>query len=230
MADYSQFAFIFDMDGTLIDNMHFHTKAWQQMLNENGIELSAEEFLVTTAGRTNDEIIPGIFGDISAEEINKLAERKEQLYREFYLPHRKPLNGAFDFLEAADELGIAMGIASAAPTQNAEFILDGLRLRRFFQSVITADDGLKGKPDPAMFLKSAENLGVDTANCIVFEDAVGGFQAAHRAGMRSIGIATVNSIEKILSYEGVLEAHKDFSNLAPMELIKKYLKPAVAAM
>lgn len=230
MIDHSRYGFIFDMDGTLIDNMQFHTRAWQQMLNENGIELSAEEFLVTTAGRTNDEIIPGIFGDISAEERNKLAERKEQLYREFYLPHRKVLDGAIEFLEVADELGVAMGIASAAPTANAEFILDGLGLRKFFRSVITADDGLKGKPDPAMFLKSAENLGVDPENCIVFEDAVGGFEAAHRAGMRSIGIATVNSLEKILRYQGVVEAHADFSNLAPLGLIEKYLKPVIAAI
>jgi beta-phosphoglucomutase-like phosphatase (HAD superfamily) len=105
-----------------------------------------------------------------------------------------------------------------------------LGLRKFFRSVITADNGLKGKPDPAMFLKSAENLGVVAENCIVFEDAVGGFEAAHRARMRSIGIATVNSIEKILGLDGVVEAHTDFSNLAPMELIEKYLKPAAAAM
>jgi beta-phosphoglucomutase len=96
-------------------------------------------------------------------------------------------------------------------------------LRKFFDAITTAEEVKNGKPDPEFFLKSAEKLGIDPRNCIVFEDAVGGFQAAHNAKMKSIGIATVNSIEDILQLDSVVEAHQDFMNLNAEELIRKYL-------
>ncbi len=216
-------AFIFDMDGTLVDNMNFHAEAWGKMLAENGVVINAHDYLVKTAGKTNREILPTIFGDISDERIIELGTRKETLYQELFLPHRKAINGAVEFLEDARNLGVKMAVATAAPIINVEFILDGLDLRRFFQAVTTAADITNGKPNPEIFLKSAEKLGVEANNCLVFEDAVGGFEAAHAAGMKTIGIATVNSIEDILQFESVLEAHLDFSKLKPQELIEKYV-------
>ena len=191
MTDYSTKVFIFDMDGTLVDNMHVHTKVWAKLLKENGIEMDEHKFLVATAGKTNREILPTVFGEISNERIDELAKRKESLYREAYLPHRKPV--------------------------------DGLDLRKYFDAVTTASDVKVGKPDPAMFLVSAEKLGVEPKNCIVFEDAFGGFEAAQRAGMVSIGIATVNSKEDILKSDSVVEAHDDFTNLKPADLVERYL-------
>ena len=211
------------MDGTLVDNMHVHTAAWGKMLAENGVEMNAHYFLVKTAGKTNREILPTIFGDISDERILELAHRKESLYQELFLPHRKAVHGAIEFLETAQSLGIKMAVASAAPNTNVEYILDGLDLRKFFAAVTTAEDVKNGKPHPEFFLKSAEKLGVIPTNCIVFEDAIGGFEAAHRAGMKSIGIATVNSIEDILQLDSVVEAHQDFSDLNPQKLTEKYL-------
>jgi len=216
-------AFIFDMDGTLVDNMHFHTEAWGKMLAENGVEMNAHDFLVKTAGKTNREILPTVFGAISDEKIAELGERKETLYHELFLPHRKALKGAIEFLEEAQSLGVKMAVATAAPIVNVEFILDGLDLRRFFDAITTAADITNGKPDPEIFLKSAEKLGVEPQNCLVFEDAVGGFEAAHAAGMQSIGIATVNSIEDILQIDSVVEAHKDFFGLNAQELIERYV-------
>ncbi len=223
MNYFEKRAFIFDMDGTLVDNMRFHTEAWGKMLAENGVKMNAHDFLVKTAGKTNREILPGVFGAISDERIAELGERKETLYQELFLPHRKAVGGAIEFLEAARELGVKMAVATAAPVMNVEFILDGLDLRRFFQAVTTADDITHGKPDPEIFLRSAEKLQVEAPNCLVFEDAVGGFEAAHRAGMRSIGIATVNPIEEILRLDSVAEAHADFCSLNPQDLLEKYV-------
>ena len=223
MTEFTNRAFIFDMDGTLVDNMRFHTEAWGKLLNENGVEMVANDFLVKTAGKTNREILPTVFGDISDERITQLAERKESLYQELFLPERKLLAGALEFLEAAQKSGVKMAVATAAPQKNVEFILDGLELRHFFQAVTTAADVSNGKPNPEIFQKSAEKLGVEPKNCLVFEDALNGFEAAHRAGMKSIGIATVNPIEEILPLDSVVEAHADFSNLNPLELIEKYL-------
>ncbi len=223
MIDYSTRAFIFDMDGTLVDNMRFHGAAWQTMLFENGVETDAQEFLVKTAGKTNREIIPNFFKDATEERLFELGLRKETIYRELFLPERQAIEGAIEFLEAAKTLGVKMAVATAAPVANMEFVLDGLELRRFFDAITTAADVSHGKPNPEVFLKSAEKLGVNPKHCLVFEDAVGGFEAAHRAGMKSIGIATVNSIEDILKLASVIEAHENFSNIKPQELIERYL-------
>lgn len=223
MIDFTKCAFIFDMDGTLVDNMHFHTEAWGKMLAENGIEMNAHDFLVKTAGKTNREILPTVFGEISDERIAELGNRKETLYQELFLPERKTVAGVIEFLEESAKLGIKLAVSTAAPIMNVEFILDGLDLRKYFGAVVTAADVKEGKPNPEIFLKSAEMLGVEPKNCIVFEDAFGGFEAAHRAKMKSIGITTVNSAEDILKCDSVVEAHNDFSSLKPSQLIEKYL-------
>jgi beta-phosphoglucomutase family hydrolase len=220
---FEQRAFIFDMDGTLVDNMRFHTEAWGKMLAENGVAMNAHDFLVKTAGKTNREIMPTVFEGITDERIAELGNRKETLYQELFLPHRAPVAGAIRFLEEAKRLGIKMAVATAAPVVNVEFILDGLDLRKYFAAVTTAADITNGKPNPEIFLKSAEKLGVEPQNCLVFEDAVGGFEAAQRAGMQSIGIATVNSVEEILALASVREAHADFLDINPQELIEKYV-------
>ncbi len=89
MNFYETRAFIFDMDGTLVDNMRFHTEAWGKMLAENGIEMNAHDFMVKTAGKTNREILPTVFENISEERIVELGNRKETLYQELFLPRKK---------------------------------------------------------------------------------------------------------------------------------------------
>ena len=143
----------------------------------------------------------------------ELGGRKEAIYRELFLPERKVIEGAVEFLEEAQSLGIKLAVATAAPVANMEFVLDGLDLRRFFDAIMTAADVANGKPNPEVFLKSAERLGVEPKNCLVFEDAVNGFEAANRAGMKSIGIATVNSITDIMKLTSVVEARENFTEL-----------------
>jgi beta-phosphoglucomutase family hydrolase len=223
MAGYSDRAFIFDMDGTLVDNMRYHTEAWRTLIEENGLEFDEHKFLVETAGQTNREIIPSVFGAMSNERLSELALRKEELYREAYLPHRTPVRGLEDFLEAGRGLGIKMAVSTAASPANMAFILDGLDLRRFFGAVTTAADVKRGKPDPEIFLLSAARLDVDPADSLVFEDAFFGFEAAKRAGMKAVGLSTVNSAEDIMETASVVEVHLDYSDMRADELIEKYL-------
>lgn len=221
--NYSDRAFIFDMDGTLVDNMRYHTEAWRTLIEENGFEFDEPKFLVETAGQTNREIIPGVFGAMSNERLSELALRKEELYREAYLIHRMPVRGLRGFLDAASELGIKLGVSTAASPANMAFILDGLDLRRYFGAITTAADVKRGKPDPEIFLISATKLGVEPADSIVFEDAFFGFEAAKRAGMLAIGLTTVNSATDIMRTGMVAEVHADYTEMSPEELISKYL-------
>jgi beta-phosphoglucomutase len=223
MIDYARFAFIFDMDGTLVDNMRFHRLAWQKLLDENGISMRAEEFLVNTAGKTNREIVPTIFPEATAEEGLKLAERKEVLYRELYGVERRPLPGVEDFLDAARSIGIRLAVATAAPPVNVAFILDGLKLRRYFEVVTNSSEVSHGKPDPEIFLLTAAKLGIEPADCLVFEDALNGFEAAARAGMRSVGLATVNSPATIIEQPSVVAAYRDFLSVEPQDLIGNHI-------
>ena len=223
MNNYETRAFIFDMDGTLIDNMRFHGAAWRKMLAENGIEADADDFLVKTAGKTNREIIPAFFADANEERLLELGGRKETIYRELFLPERRAIAGAVEFLKESKNLGIKLAVATAAPVVNMKFVLDGLNLRRFFDAITTAADVENGKPNPEVFLKSAQKLNVAPANCLVFEDAINGFEAANRAGMKSIGLATVNSVADILKLASVVEADVNFINLKPVALIENYL-------
>lgn len=229
MAKFTDRAFIFDMDGTLVDNMRFHTAAWQALLEENGVEFDERKFMVETAGRTNREILPTVFGELTDDRMATLAVRKETLYREAFLPKRKPIAGVVEFLTRSKDLGIKMAVATAASNANMEYILDGLDLRRFFDAVTTANDVAAGKPDPAMFLVSADKLNVEPSNCLVFEDAFGGFEAARRAGMKAIGITTVNSAEEIMAAEAVVETHANFTAIDPAGLIERWLDRQRAA-
>jgi beta-phosphoglucomutase family hydrolase len=223
MAGYSDRAFIFDMDGTLVDNMRYHTEAWRTLIEENGYEFNERKFLVETAGQTNREIIPGVFGAMSNERLSELALRKEELYRERYLPYRTPVLGLVEFLDATRSLGIKMAVSTAASPANMAFILDGLDLRKYFGAITTAADVKRGKPNPEIFLLSAARLGVETSNSIVFEDAFFGFEAARRAGMKAVGLTTVNSAEDIMATGTVEAVYTDYTTIRPDELIAKYL-------
>ena len=221
--NYAERAFIFDMDGTLVDNMGFHTEAWRTLIEENGYEFNERKFLVETAGQTNREIIPSVFGALSNERLTELALRKEELYRQAYLPHRRPVAGLVEFLNAARDLGIKMAVSTAASPANMAFILDGLDLRKYFGAITTAADVKRGKPDPEIFLLSATNVGVEPKHSIVFEDAFFGFEAAKRAGMQSIGLTTVNSADDIMRTGSVAEVHSDYTSMRPKAIVEKYL-------
>lgn len=219
LIDHSEYAFIFDMDGTLVDNMGFHAKSWAALFEEHGITENADEFLHKTAGKTFWETLPQVFGDISMDRMLELTRWKEDVYQKLFEPHRKLIAGLDAFLVRASELGIKMAVATAASPRNVDFILDGLAIRNTFGAVVTSADVSNGKPDPEIFLKSAERLGVKPAFCIVFEDAFGGFTAADRAGMKSIGIASVHTVDEIRANSNVIAAAKDFSSFRPEELI-----------
>ncbi|MBZ4192324.1 HAD family hydrolase [Niabella beijingensis] len=185
-------AFIFDLNGTIIDDMAFHATAWFRILNEElGAGMSREEVNSHMYGK-NSELLDRIFGPERFTETEKqdLSLRKEQLYQEAYLPHLALLPGLEDFLEAAAQKGIPMAVGTAAIPFNVDFVLDRLGIRRYFSAIVTADDVSTSKPDPETFLSCARLLNVAPSGCLVFEDAPKGAEAAANAGMDAAILTT----------------------------------------
>ncbi|ATQ77429.1 beta-phosphoglucomutase [Massilia violaceinigra] len=207
-------AFIFDMDGTIVDNMSFHTESWIAFFQRRGKDIDADEFFRATAGRQGKEIIRSHMGEhLNDDEVRVLNDEKELVYRELYEPHRKTVMG-FDVLIAlAKEMNVALAVATAAPNANITFTLDGLDLRRHFDTVVGAADVARGKPHPDVFLLAAERCGVAPEHCIVFEDAPLGVEAARRAGMRAVVLTTTLPAEAFAEFDNVIHIASDFSEL-----------------
>jgi beta-phosphoglucomutase len=191
-------AAIFDLDGTLVDNMRFHVQAWSAFAQGHGVHAPAERFEREFAGKRNEEILPALLGRaLDAEQLASLAEQKESHYRALFAPHMAPLAGARELLTRLRAAGRGLAVASAAPPQNRAFVLEGLGLRPLFAHVLGAEHVTRGKPFPDLFLAAAGALGVEPAGCVVFEDAIHGIRAARAAGMFAVGVTTLVPAEEL---------------------------------
>jgi beta-phosphoglucomutase family hydrolase len=209
-------ALIFDMDGTLVHNMPVHNKALEDTLAEAGVQLPVDmtEFINSTYGKKATEVFRGILGIHATDsDVIYWTERKEALYRERFAPWREPLPGLLQLLEQARNLGLPMAVASASPPENVSFILDELNLQSYFKVVLTGQDVQHGKPDPEIFLKSANELGVAPSECLVFEDGRHGIEAARRANMDAVLITTTLDAREVAAQSHVICAVPDFTHL-----------------
>jgi beta-phosphoglucomutase len=215
-----QRAFVFDMDGTIVDNMAFHTDSWLAFFARRGKTYDPDAFFRETAGAQGREILRERLGpDIPEDEIAVLAQEKDVLYREMYGPHRSAIQGFEGFVTAARAQGVKLAVATSAPPANIVFTLDDLDLRRHFDAVVGAADVARGKPHPDVFLKAAEKLGVDPADCIVFEDAPMGVEAARRAGMKAVVITTTLPADAFREFDNVIRVVAHYADLDVGELL-----------
>ncbi|HRO48133.1 HAD family phosphatase [Agriterribacter sp.] len=215
-------AFIFDLNGTMIDDMAFHVKAWYHLLNDElGAGLNEEEVKVQMYGK-NSEVMGRIFGKghFSVEEADRLSLEKEKRYQQAYLPHLKLIKGLDGFLEAARQKHIPMAIGSAAIPFNINFVLDNLHLRHYFSAIVSADDVSMSKPHPETYLKAAALLDVPPEQCIVFEDAPKGVEAALHAGMQSVALTTMHDKEDFSAYGNILFFVQDYTDAALKTFIR----------
>ena len=192
-------AYIFDMDGVLADNCRYHVLAWRVFSKKHGFGLTDEQVL-EWMGAANRVYMERLLGrPVADDELAALEDEKENLYRELYAPHLRIPDGLRAFLDRAHAADISCGVATGAPQQNIDFILDGLNLSRDFRCVVDPTQYSRSKPAPDCYLRAAALLGVAPSNCTVFEDAVAGIHAAHAAGMRVVAITTTNPRATLLS-------------------------------
>lgn len=181
-------AFLFDLNGTMIDDMHYHIIAWHQILNKLGADISVERMKKECYGK-NHELLERTFpGRFTWEEKDKMSYEKEIAYQKAFRTSLKLMDGLDIFLQKAKEHHVKMAIGSAAIMFNIDFVLDNLSIRHYFDALVSADDVINSKPHPETYLKCADALKVRPQECIVFEDAPTGVAAADAAGMQAIVI------------------------------------------
>jgi len=194
----SKIGAIFDWDGVIIDSSSLHAKSWERLAAQTGLELPPDHFK-RGFGMKNTFIIPKILKWTEVpEEVQRLSLRKEELYRELVVEHGiAPLPGVGPWLDELKRYGIPCAIGSSTERPNIDTILNVLGIGRYFSAIVSAEDVSHGKPDPEVFLTAAQRIGRNPADCVVFEDALVGIEAAHRGGMKAVGVATTNPIEAI---------------------------------
>ncbi|MCA6488422.1 MAG: HAD family phosphatase [Chitinophagaceae bacterium] len=213
-------AFIFDLNGTMIDDMNFHIRAWHDILNQLGAELTLEQVKLECYGK-NEELLERIFpGRFSEDEMQLMIARKEAGYREVFRPYLQLIDGLDVFLRQANSHNILMGIGSAALPENINYVLDGLSIRNYFKAIVSATDVRISKPDPETFLLCADKLGVQPEDCIVFEDAPKGVEAASLAGMSCVVLTTMHPEDDFNGWEHTLFKVPNYSDDRLISLVQ----------
>jgi beta-phosphoglucomutase len=214
-------AFLFDLNGTMIDDMAFHVDVWHDLVvNQFGSSFTKDQVKAQMYGK-NEEVLVRIFGDkkFSPSELATISINKEKEYQRIYKPHLRLLPGLDNFLQQAFVAKIKMAIGSAAIPFNIDFVLDNLNIRHYFGAIVSASDVSKSKPHPETYLKAAEILGLSPASCIVFEDAPKGVESAERAGMKAVVITTMHEESEFSQYKNVIKFVEDYRELDSGDLV-----------
>lgn len=197
--------FLFDLNGTMINDMPYHIVAWHKQLVALGSKISLEETKHQCYGK-NDELLERVFpGRFTKEEKIKLGNDKEALYRVEFKPNLKLIDGLADFLLRAANQQIKMAIGSAAINENINFVIDNMNIRHHFAAIVSANDVEKSKPHPETFLKCAEKLGLHPNDCIVFEDTPKGVECAFNAGIKTVVILGGHTMDEFASFPNVIK-------------------------
>ena len=209
-----QFGVIFDIDGTMVNNTSYHRQAWFELCRQHDIPLDHQSYHEKIHARSNDQIVPNLFGpDVNEAFIRKIEFEKESLYRETFRPVMKETPGLIALLDKLQEKGIRCAAASNSPKENVVFVLDELNIRNYFQAVIYRDLVTVGKPNPELFLKAAEEMGVTPERCLVFEDSASGFKAARAAGMPYIAITFGADPHELTKAGDAKAVYEDFTQI-----------------
>jgi beta-phosphoglucomutase-like phosphatase (HAD superfamily) len=212
-------AFIFDIDGTIIDSMPYHNRSWPLMLARHGLGEAAVELVRSSPGRTGVELMREIFGaDLPLERAPALVDEKETIYRELFRPDFREVAGFTAFARAARGAGLKLALGTAGDANNIAFALGGLGMHGFFDATVGAPDVERGKPEPDIFLEAARRMDVEPERCIVFEDAPLGIEAARRAGMRAVALTTSLSASDF-QHPHVIHICADYSCMPPSILV-----------
>jgi len=197
-------AVLWDMDGVLADTSPLHFATWEHVLNEQSIPFDRQKFHMIY-GLKNHDLLPFLAGKpMEPKWVERIAAQKELAFRQMLPGNLLPLPGVVDWLKRFLSWGCQQAVASSAPPENVEALVDELGIRQYFNALVTPGD-LPGKPDPAVFLLAARQLNVSPQYCLVIEDSIPGVEAAKRAKMHCIAVTTTNPPEALTGADIVVE-------------------------
>jgi beta-phosphoglucomutase family hydrolase len=200
-------AIIFDMDGVVADYQIQDFTAWRRIFKEYGFNLSYDKYL-SFLGMKGEEIIgKNINPNIPTEEALKIVNRKEKYFIEEIRKNRpQPTKGLKKLLTTLSRANLKIGLGTSAPSYKTNIVLKILGIKGFFNSIVTADEVCKGKPNPEIYLKVAKKLNVKPKECIVIEDAPKGIEAAKNAGMKCIAIPTTHKKAELKNADKIINS------------------------
>jgi len=208
-------AIIFDLDGTLVDSLPYHHESWRIFFKNNNLEEhDFSEVLKEYKGGGTLELMTSVFGDMyTKDELKKMTDDKEIIFRDIYKSKIYPIEGLKQFLDNLKENNILLSIGSNAIRKNVIMTIEELSLTNYFSSIICGDEVSRGKPDPEMFVKTLSNLNVSRDECIIFEDSIEGVKAAKNAHIKVIGVTSSQSSEKLKSV-GAFKTIDDYTKIS----------------
>jgi HAD superfamily hydrolase (TIGR01509 family) len=206
-------AFLFDLDGVVVDSNARHVASWKEVARRHGFECPDPDYIGKCGLRTGAVIRDLLRWPVSEAEAGRIGFEKEEIYRDWIRQDGiQPIPGVLAFLEQARRLGIRCAVGSSAPRENVDLCLKALRLEGVFSATVSGADVVRGKPAPDIFLKAAELIGAAPRQCQVFEDAPAGIAAAHAAGMRVLALLTSHTPEEVAAADAIAP---DFTGLTP---------------
>ena len=203
---------IFDMDGTIVDSLPYHYKAWKIFFKENKVENFSEKLKDYKGGGTLDLLTTVLGNNYSKKELKSMVDDKEIIFRDIYKNNVIPIEGFIQMLESIKSQKILVGLASNAIRKNVKMILNELKIYNEFESIICGDEVENGKPNPEMFNKTAKIFKLDKKDCLIFEDSIEGLQGAVNSGIDAIGVKSSSS-DKILKSAGAKGTVKNYVNI-----------------
>jgi beta-phosphoglucomutase len=211
-------AFLFDMDGVIVDSNPVHKVALKQFCEKHGFHLSEKQLKEKIYGRTNKDWIPAIFGKITSDQLKQYADEKEALFRKLYADSIKPVDGLIPFLELLEKQEFVKAIATSAPRENVDFTLFRTGTEKYFDTILDESFVSKGKPDPEIYIRTAEAIRFDPGYCIVLEDSLSGVKSGKAAGCKVVAITTTHSRSELAEADHIID---NFSGLDPFWLISR---------
>jgi len=189
-SDIKEFGAIFDLDGVLVDTSFYHKRAWFDLVEREGLDISDDIFR-KTFGMQNYQIIPVLAKkSVLQEEIDRMSQWKERRYRELISGNLQLMEGVMELLDDLKRNNFALAIGTSTPRKNLDFMLTGSEIQHFFDAYVTSEDVNEGKPAPDTFITAAQKLSLSAEQCIVIEDALQGIEAGKKAAMKVIAVTT----------------------------------------
>lgn len=217
--DFSQIAFIFDHDGVLADTEEINFISWKKIFELQNKAFTRRLYRDQIHGYNSREVLSKMFGNLSEEKRSELRQRKALIFNDLISKYQEPIPGAIEFVKKADLISIKIAVGSMAKKQSLDISIKKFDIADYLDVVLTAEDVVKNKPDPEIYLKAINALGVESKNCVIFEDSPAGLEAASKSGAKVI---FVNTSKLLLVDKTTFDIEiANFDNIEPNDIISR---------